>query len=109
MNPREQSSQARVHEASLDGRDPEQLITALQFREMLDVTANGWTKYVDMSKNAWTQGSDGYLPLPDGGEPAARHGVTRSWKLHRVIDWINQRPGKIRGRADGDASRAGSG
>jgi hypothetical protein len=82
---------ARVHRITLDG-DPDELITATGFRELIGVRSNGWSKYVQKSLPAWREGRDGMLPVPDREEPG-RGGVVRSWKRHRVETWINNRPG----------------
>jgi hypothetical protein len=87
-----QASQAKVHHVALDG-DPEELITAVEFRELIKAEYGTWAKYVDQSKPAWQRGEDGYLPRPDEEEPY-RRGVTRKWKRHRVQTWINARTGK---------------
>lgn len=87
------ASAARVHDIRLDG-DPEEEISAVEFRTLIDANHGTWSKYVDMSKRAWGRGEDGYLPKPDREEPAARRGVSRYWKRHRVQQWINNRPGR---------------
>jgi len=89
----EEAGRARVHHVTLDG-DPDEEITAVEFRTAIDVTPNGWTKYVDMSKAAWERGEDGYLPRPDREEPVVKgRGVTRYWKRRRAQEWINNRSG----------------
>ena len=88
-----ETARARVHTITLDG-DPDELIPAVEFRQLIDAKAGPWSKYVDMSKAAWERGEDGYLPLPDLVEPAPKRGVIRSWKRHRVENWINSRPGR---------------
>ncbi|MFI7517543.1 GntR family transcriptional regulator [Micromonospora echinofusca] len=88
-----EASRARVHSITLDG-DPDELIPALEFRALIDAKASTWSKYVDMSKPAWERGEDGYLPRPDLEEPAPRRGIIRSWRRHRVEEWINSRPGR---------------
>ncbi|MFY1633727.1 hypothetical protein ACN27F_10675 [Solwaraspora sp. WMMB335] len=82
---------ARVHHVSLEG-DPDDLITAKEFRDLIGVTHGTWSKYVEKSAQAWDKGRDGYLIKPDVEEPG-RRGVIRSWKRHRVETWINSRTG----------------
>ncbi|MBC8991771.1 hypothetical protein [Micromonospora chalcea] len=89
-----ETARARVHHVDLDG-DPEELISASEFRKILTITQGGWDKYVDLSKSAWGRGEDGYLPVPDCQEPAPVQGVTRYWKRRRVQEWINARTGKV--------------
>ncbi|WP_416903491.1 hypothetical protein [Micromonospora echinospora] len=89
-----EASRARVHHVALDG-DPEELISATEFREILTITQGGWDKYVGLSRAAWDRGEDGYLPLPDHQEPAPVQGVVRYWKRRRVQEWINARTGKV--------------
>ncbi len=96
-----ESSRARVHHVELDG-DPEELISATEFREILAITQGGWDKYVGMSKAAWDRGEDGYLPMPDREEPAPVQGSTRYWKRRRVQEWINTRSGKVLSAAPPD-------
>ncbi|WP_249715122.1 hypothetical protein [Rhizomonospora bruguierae] len=82
---------ARVHQVSLEG-DPNELITAKEFRTIIRVSAGAWSKYVEKSVPAWEEDRDGYLIKPDLEEPG-RRGVIRSWKRHRVEVWINKRTG----------------
>jgi hypothetical protein len=88
----EAAGQARVHEVTLDG-DPEELITAKQFRSLIRVGHRTWSRWVWESQPAWKRGADGYLPRPDDEQPA-RHGTIRKWRRRRVVAWINARPGK---------------
>ncbi|WP_434740737.1 hypothetical protein [Micromonospora sp. SH-82] len=81
---------ARVHRVDLDG-DPEELIPATAFRDLLSITQGGWDKYVGISRTAWRDNRDGYLPRPDREEPAPTQGVNRYWKRRRVQEWINSR------------------
>ncbi|MGC5665037.1 hypothetical protein ACN261_32110 [Micromonospora sp. WMMD723] len=89
---------ARVHHVSLEG-DPDALVSATEFRGIIDQQNWGWGKYVELSKPAWERGEDGYLPLPDKQEPAPVQGVVRYWRRRRVQEWINSRPGKVAGPA----------
>ena len=87
------AGQARSHQVTLDG-DPDELISAVEFRTAIDVEPKSWTKYVDMSKEAWARGEDGYLPRPDHEEPVTKgRGTARYWKRHRAQTWIDNRPG----------------
>jgi len=79
------------HGVVLDG-DPDDEITAVEFRKAIGVEPNSWTNYVDKSKAAWDHGEDGYLPRPDREEPAARRGVTRFWTRRRAQAWIATTP-----------------
>jgi len=88
---KEHAGRARVHQVALAG-DPAELLTATQFRALIAVEHNVWSKYVAASRPAWERGEDGYLSRPDAEEPA-RHGVLRSWRRHRVQEWINNRRG----------------
>ncbi len=88
---KERAGKAQVHQVRLDG-DPDELITAVEFRKIIGVGHGVWSKYVGKSEPAWKQGEDGYLPRPDAEEPAPR-GVIRKWKRHRAETWINNRPG----------------
>ncbi|MBX7268958.1 hypothetical protein KIF24_24945 [Micromonospora sp. Llam7] len=83
--------QARVHQVTLEG-DPDELITAKEFRTIIRVGAGAWSKYVEKSLPAWREERDGYLIRPDLEEPG-RRGIIRSWKRHRVESWINGRTG----------------
>ncbi|MEH1017692.1 hypothetical protein V6U90_32035 [Micromonospora sp. CPCC 206060] len=91
-----ESAQARVHRVDLDG-DPEELISASDFREILAISQGGWDKYVGLSKAAWSRNEDGYLPMFDDDKPAPVQGMIRYWKRRRVQDWINSRGGKVHG------------
>ncbi|MEU7611114.1 winged helix-turn-helix domain-containing protein [Micromonospora sp. NPDC049204] len=91
-----EAARARVHSITLDG-NPDEMISAVEFRALIDATAGPWSKYVDMSKGAWERGEDGYLPRPDLEEPARTRGVTRFWTRRRVEKWINSRPGRSAG------------
>lgn len=73
--------------------DPDELITAVQFRELINVTAGTWGRYVADSRADWDAGRDGYLPRPDHEEPG-RGGIQRSWRRRRATDWANARVGK---------------
>ncbi|MEH1124861.1 helix-turn-helix domain-containing protein [Micromonospora sp. CPCC 206061] len=95
LAPAEAARRAKVHHVHLDG-DPEELLTAKQFREIIGVEAGPWAKYVAESQPSWKHGQDGYLPLPDVEEPG-RGGTIRKWKRQRVQSWINDRPGSTRG------------
>jgi hypothetical protein len=88
---KQQARQARVHQVRLDG-DPDEMITATEFRKLIKVGHGAWSGYVEKSESAWKKGKDGLLPRPDDQEQAA-HGVIRKWKRHRVETWINNRPG----------------
>jgi hypothetical protein len=89
----EDTHRARVHDARLTGR-PDELVTAVEFRKLIDAPYGTWARYVHDSKPAWQRGEDGYLPRPDATEPA-RRGEIRKWRRRRVQDWINSRPGKV--------------
>ena len=89
----EQANLARVHSVTLDG-DPDELLSAKTFRDLIGATAGTWSRYVHDSKPAWLLGQDGYLPRPDAEEPA-RRGITRYWRRARVETWINSRGGKV--------------
>lgn len=106
----EQDNRARVHQIVLPG-DPDELITAKEFRALIGAGHGAWSRYVHDSKPAWRRGEDGYLPRPDAQEPAS-HGVIRKWKRHRAEAWINSRPGKVpspgrRPRRQSDEGAAG--
>ncbi|MBQ1052484.1 hypothetical protein KBX50_29045 [Micromonospora sp. C51] len=89
-----EASRARVHHVDLDG-DPDELLSASEFRSLLDISQGGWDKYVGLSKVAWDRGEDGYLPRPDDEQPAPAQGVVRYWRRQRIQDWINARTGKV--------------
>ena len=89
----EATGRARSDGVVLDG-DPDELITAVEFRQAIDIEAKSWTKYVGISKDAWARGEDGYLPRPDSEEPVTRgRGVTRKWTRRRAQAWIDARTG----------------
>lgn len=92
IQPTERSQRAKVHTLRLDG-DPDELITAAQFRQLIGATRGTWSRYVYDSRPAWEQGRDEYLPRPDREEPIAT-GTRRQWRKQRVVEWINARPGK---------------
>ncbi|MDG4784910.1 hypothetical protein O7626_03010 [Micromonospora sp. WMMD1102] len=100
---------ARVHQVSLEG-DPDELITAKEFRTLIRVSHGAWSKYVEKSAPAWEEGRDGYLIKPDLEEPG-RRGIIRSWKRHRVESWINNRTGSASstGRPKQDAQPGAGG
>lgn len=77
-----------------DDGDPDELLTATEVRKLLRIAYGTWSGYVADSLPAWERGDDGYLPLPDHEEPAARGGVTRSWRRGRIVSWNQNRPGK---------------
>ncbi|MFG1918065.1 hypothetical protein [Micromonospora sp. NPDC048898] len=89
-----EAGQARVHCVDLVG-DPEELISATEFRKILDISQGAWDYYVGLSRAAWDRGEDGYLPRFDVEEPAPGAGMTRYWKRRRVQAWINSRTGKV--------------
>lgn len=89
----EAAGRARVHQLEVDG-DPDELVTATEFRRMIQVGDRTWAKWVWQSQPAWERGEDGYLPRPDDEQPA-RRGVVRRWRLARAVAWINARPGKV--------------
>ncbi|MEV6527378.1 hypothetical protein AB0M43_36190 [Longispora sp. NPDC051575] len=86
---------AKVQQVRLDG-DPDELITAAQFRDLLAVSKGAWDRYVWISKDDWEAGTDGYLPRPDDVEETSR-GTVRKWKLGRAQAWINARAGASTG------------
>lgn len=89
----EAAGRARVHQVELDG-DPEELITAKQFRALIKVGHRTWSRWVWESQPAWDRGEDGYLPRPDDEKPA-RHGTVRKWRRRRAVGWVNGRRGKV--------------
>lgn len=91
----EAAGQARVHEVALDG-DPEELITAKEFRALIRVGHRTFSRWVWESQPAWDREEDGYLPRPDDEQPAP-HGIIRKWRRRRAVMWINSRPGRVPG------------
>ncbi|WFE53011.1 hypothetical protein [Micromonospora sp. WMMD1155] len=89
-----EAGQARVHCVDLVG-DPEELISATEFRKILGISQGTWDYYVGLSRAAWDRGEDGYLPRFDVEEPAPAQGMIRYWKRRRVQAWINSRTGKV--------------
>jgi hypothetical protein len=90
---KEDAHRARVHQVTLAG-DPDEMVTAKQFRELIGASHGTWSRYVHDSKPAWERGEDGYLPRPDDAQPSS-HGVIRLWTRRRAAAWINSRPGKV--------------
>ncbi|KAB1138705.1 hypothetical protein F6X68_25750 [Micromonospora sp. AMSO12t] len=90
-----ESTRARVHHVDLDG-DPEELISASEFRRLLDISQGAWARYVDLSRAAWRGQKDGYLPFFDDEKPAPVQGKIRYWKRRRVQEWINNRATSLR-------------
>ncbi|MFV2104876.1 hypothetical protein, partial [Micromonospora sp. LOL_024] len=101
-----ETSLARVHHVDLDG-DPAELMSASEFRKLLDVSQGAWDKYVGLSKPAWDRDEDGYLPRPDDEQPAPIQGVIRYWQRRRIQEWINSRTGRVFDTRAGNGS-AGS-
>ncbi|WP_433531239.1 hypothetical protein ACQPYA_03770 [Micromonospora sp. CA-263727] len=85
-----ESARARVHHVDLVG-EPDELISATEFRKILEVSQGAWDRYVDLSRVAWRRHEDGYLPFFDHEEPAPGPGMVRYWKRRRVQEWINRR------------------
>ncbi|MFI7511583.1 hypothetical protein ACIBSS_32725 [Micromonospora aurantiaca] len=85
-----ESARARVHHVDLSG-DPDELISATEFRQILDISQGTWDRYVGLSRAAWSRHEDGYLPLFDHEEQAPVQGMVRYWKRRRVQEWINRR------------------
>ena len=104
LEAKQRARRAKVHEITLGG-DPDEMVSAKDFRALIGVEHNVWSKYVEKSIPDWLHARDGYLPKPDREEPA-RHGVIRYWKRHRVQSWINSRrgsassPGRPKQRAE---------
>jgi hypothetical protein len=68
--------------------DPDELITAKEFRQLIGVSTGTWGRYVADSRADWDRGDDGYLPRPDHEEPG-RGGTQRYWRRHRRC-WLGQ-------------------
>ncbi|MDL4812789.1 hypothetical protein [Actinomadura opuntiae] len=76
--------------------DPDELITVTQFRTEVmrpPVTDSTFRGYIRMSRADWDAGRDGYLPLPDGWEPA-RRGTSPRWRRGAAAVWQAARPGR---------------
>lgn len=74
--------------------DPDDLLPATEFRRAADIGQGTWKRYVQDSRAAWTEGTDGYLPLPDDEEDYRGTGTRYFWKRHRIAHWLDNRPGQ---------------
>lgn len=73
---------------------PDDLLPATVFRKAAGIEQGTWKRYVQSSKPYWDDGQDdGYLPLPDEEEDYRGTGKIYYWKRHRIITWLDNRPG----------------
>ncbi|MCG5466709.1 hypothetical protein MED01_005751 [Micromonospora sp. MED01] len=89
-----EAAKARVSLVDLDG-DPDELISATEFRKILKLSQGAWDHYVGLSRPAWSRGEDGYLPFFDDEKQAPVQGSVKYWKRRRAQEWINRRGGSV--------------
>jgi hypothetical protein len=77
--------------------DRDELLPATTFREAAGVEQGTWKRYVQGSAAQWAAGRDGYLPKPDHAEDYRGTGKRYFWKRHRVINYLDNRPGQRSG------------
>jgi hypothetical protein len=74
--------------------DPSELLDATTFRRAADIKQGTWKRYVQASVTAWNADHDGYLPKPDKKEDYQGTGFRYYWKRHRIVHWLDNRPGQ---------------